>query len=53
MRIAVSRAFSIGYTFVVEKDKEYEKTEDIIEACLQLEQALIVQPSEEDKKEDK
>lgn len=52
MKIGVSRAPIVGYSFVVEKDKEYETVEEITKACLELEQSLIAQPTEEDKKED-
>lgn len=53
MKIAVSRAFPIGYSFVVEKDKDYETTDDVITACLKLEAELIIKPTDEDREEDK
>lgn len=52
MKIAVSRAPVVGYSFIVEKDKDFEKPKDITEACLELEQALMIQPTEEDEKTD-
>ena len=52
MKIGVSRAFPLGFSFVVEKDKDYEKVDDIIEACLRLEQALIIGEGEEEKEEE-
>jgi len=51
MKIAVSRAFPIGYTFVVEREKDYDTVDEIIEACLKLENALIVKPTEEDQED--
>ena len=52
MKIAVSRAFPVGYSFVVKKDRDWETVDTVIEACLKLEDELVTKPTEEDREED-
>lgn len=48
MKIAVSRAPVVGYSFMVEKDDKFETTDDVIKACLQLERELMVKDEEKE-----
>jgi len=48
MKISVTSGFGGGYTFTVEKDKEYETVDDVIKVCLELEAVLCVEDEEEE-----